>query len=333
MSNHHRASFRHSTLTSARKGARYACIGLVVAGFIIASTSLALASTSGIGSRPAAGAAHPRQVDLGLAQVVAPPSWTVEAELPCPIPSAKGSVLLVDVTPPPPKGCPPVASSSAQTIAWIFSSKDIGSGAPVRVIHGFDLYSASVRGAHGYLIPQLGIELLWSGAEPNALIASLGWSPLHDVLLHGAARTPSSWTRVSFDGVSIAAPASWPVHQPLRIACSGPFDNGPVVALGVKVIPLPCPYEAPPTRPTNGIIVSSTDQLSACPITGTLEVAGMQARFCSDPSVQPSELEVKLVFGSGSTKATVYVTVGLGGNGMVARELLGSVVGLVPLPV
>jgi hypothetical protein len=58
----------------------------------------------------------------------------------------------------------------------------------------------------------------------------------------------------------------------------------------------------------------------------------MNATACSDPSVQSPELEVKLVFGSGSTKAVVYVVVGLGANATVARDVLGSAVGLVPAP-
>jgi hypothetical protein len=336
-----------------RHVARGALIGLA-AGVIAASIGLALASGSAIhpgtrkslhqgavgyggirltGSLGVVSSKGAKQVDEGLAQIISPPSWTVQAQLPCPMVVANRSVLLVGVQPPESKGCSTLPEpGSALSIVWIFTSTEKGSGRPVRVVNGFDLYPAALGGAHGYLVPKLGIELLWRGAEPATLISTLGWSPLHYVLVGGVAKPPASWKLQYFDGVSIAAPPSWPVSQPLKLECSGPFDHGPVVALGVHVIPVPCAYFPPPTKPTDGIIVSSTAQLEACPVNGTLKVAGIEATACSDPSVQPSELEVKLVFGSGSTKAAVYVVVGLGGNGSVARELLGSVEGIVPGP-
>jgi hypothetical protein len=88
----------------------------------------------------------------------------------------------------------------------------------------------------------------------------------------------------------------------------------------------------PSTTPSDGIVVTPTDQLGDCPIRAVLKVADLEATACSDPSVQPPELQVKLIFGSGAGAATVYVVVGLGGNGTVARELLASVRGVVPIP-
>jgi hypothetical protein len=341
------------TPAKSRHVARGALIGLVVAGVIAASTQLALAGGSAFDSGTRGAVHHgalgadsdrltgsfgvlssrqPKQIDEGLAQVIAPPSWTVQAQLSCPMVVVKGSVLLVGVEPPEPKGCNTLPKpGSARSIVWIFTSAEKGSGKPVRVVNGFDMYSAALGAAHGYLIPRLGIELLWRGGEPATPISTLGWSPLHYVLVGGVTKPPAAWKRLYFDGVSIAAPPSWPVSRPLRLECSGPFDRGPVVALGIHVIPVPCAYSPPPTKPTDGIIVSSTAQLGACPIRGSLTVAGMKATACSDPSVQPSELEVKLVFGSGSTKAVVYVVVGLGANAAVARDLLGSVEGIVPV--
>jgi len=293
----------------------------VVGGGVRLTDSLGLVSSKG-----------PEQIDEGLAQVIAPPSWAVQAQLPCPMVGAKGSVLLVGVQPPESKGCSTLPKPlSARSIVWIFTSTGKGSGKPVRVVNGFDLYSAALGGAQGYLVPKLGIELVWRGAEPATLISTLGWSLLHDVLVGGVAKTPASWKRQYFDGVSIAAPRSWPVRRPLKLECSGPFDHGPVVALGVHVIPVPCAYFPPPTKPSNGIIVSLAAQLDACPIRDTLMVAGIKATACSDPSVEPSELQVKLVFGSGTTHAVVYVVVGMAGNGTVARALLGSAEGIVPV--
>jgi len=328
--------------------ARGAVIG-VVAGVVAAFLGLALTSGSAIHPGTQKNVRHcvlsyngarltdlisvvsstpAKQVDEGLAQVMVSPSWTIQAQLPCPM-VVNRSVLLVGVDPLQSKGCT-LPKGSSQSIVWIFTSSKKGSGKPVRVVNGFDLYSATLGGAHGYLVPKLGIELLWRNAQPAALISTLGWSPLHYVLVDGPAKPPTSWTHQYFDGVSLAAPPSWPVRRPLELECSGPFDHGPVVALGIHIIPVPCAYSPPPTKPTDGIIVSSAAQLDTCPISGQLKVAGMEATACSDPSVQPSELEVKLVFGSGSTKATVYIVVGLGGNGTVARELLGSIGGIVP---
>lgn len=354
MSAHRRLFDHNKTPAKSRHVARGALIGLVVAGVIAASTQLALAGAPAAdsGSR---GAIHhsalgadsarltgssgglsskkPKQIDEGLAQVVTPPAWTVQAQLSCPMVVVKDSVLLVGVEPPESKGCNTLPKPGpAHSIVWMFTSTEKGSGKPVRVVNGFEAYSARLGAAHGYLVPRLGVELLWRGGEPASMISTLGWSPLHYVLVGGVAEPPASWKRVNFDGVSVAVPPSWPVSQPLRLECSGPFDNGPVVALGVHVIPVPCAYFPPPTTPTNGVIVSSHAQLGACPIRGTLKVAGMNATACSDPSVQSPELEVKLVFGSGSTKAVVYVVVGLGANATVARDVLGSAVGLVPAP-
>jgi hypothetical protein len=287
-------------------------------------------TTSSIGSTTSR--AGSKQVDEGLGQVFAPGSWTVQAQDPCPISVPKAGVLLVGVQPSQSAGCSTLPKAGSRTsILWDFASSEKPHGTPVEVVNGFDLYSAVQGGARGYLAPAVGIELLWSGAEPDAVISTLGWSPLHYVLTGGKVTAPRSWKRQYFDGLSIAAPRSWPVRQPLQLECSGPFDHGPVVGLGVHVMAVPCPYYPPPTTPSDGILVTSTDQLGDCPIGAMLKVAGLEATACSDPSVQPPELQVKLIFGSGTTAATVYVVVGLGGNGTIARQLLASVQAIVPV--
>jgi len=262
------------------------------------------------------------------------PNWLVQAEVSCPIPIsvATGNVLLVGVQPSESIGCTTLPIiGSGNSIVWIFESAAQGTGNPVSVVNGFDLYRAAQDHAKGYLVPALGIEILWRGANPAAVISTLGWSPLHYVLSFGGSEPPSFWKRYYFDGVSVAAPPSWPVKEPLVLVCSGPFDHGPVVGLGVHVIPVPCPYMAPPTTPTDGVLVTPTDQIGDCPIRGIMLVAGMESTVCSDPSLQPPELEVKLVFGSGSTTHRVYVTVGLGATAMVARQIIGSLAGIVPV--
>ena len=287
-------------------------------------------TTSSIGS--ATSRTGSKQVDEGLGQVFTPPSWIVQAADPCPMSVPMASVLLVGVQPSQSVGCTTLPKAGSRTsILWDFPSNEKPHGKPVEVVNGFDLYSAAQGRARGYLVPTVGIELLWSGGEPDAVISTLGWSPLHYVLAGAKVTTPSTWKRQYFDGVSIAAPRSWPVRQPLRLECSGPFDHGPVVGLGVKVIPVPCAYSPPPTTPSDGVVVTSTDQLGDCPISAILRVADLEATACSDPAVQPPELQVKLIFGSGANAATVYVVVGLGGNGTVARELLASVQGIVPV--
>jgi hypothetical protein len=269
-------------------------------------------------------------VDQGLGQLTAPPSWQVQAQLGCAMTIVDKSTLFVNVMPSVSKSCLP-AIKPANSIVWMYEPNVTVTGKPVLVVNGFRLYSFSEGGVKGYVAPQLDLAVLWKGAYPKDLIHTLSWSPVHYLLTAGATPPPPSWTRQFYDGLSVAAPPTWAVKRPLTLACSGPFDHGPVVGLGVKVIPLPCAYSPPPTLPTDGVLITKSDQLSSCPIHGTIKVGGQQVRLCSDPNVQPPEAEVRIVLGAGSTSDTVYVTVGLGSNYQVASEILGSIETVVPV--
>jgi hypothetical protein len=245
---------------------------------------------------------------------------------------AKPNIAFVGVQPYQTKACGHLPKVGPHTSAvWLFSSSGAGTGQPVLTVNGFKLYAASQGSAHGYLAPALGVEFLWTGARPTSVIHSISWSPLHTVVTAGPiTRTPKSWARHYFDGMSVASPASWPVEQPLKIACSTLFANGPVVGLGVKVEYLPCPFELPSTVLTNGVVLTRSAQIAGCPIRSTMTIAGSKVTACSDPADQPPDLQVKLVTGSGSTSAVVYATVGLGSDPSVARTVLGSLAWIVP---
>jgi hypothetical protein len=269
-------------------------------------------------------------VDQGLGQLTAPPSWQVQAQLGCAMTIVDKSTLFLNVTPSDSKSCLP-AIKPGNSLVWIYEPNVTVTGKPVLVVNGFQLYSFAEGGAKGYVAPRLNLAVLWKGTYPKDLVSTLSWSPVHYLLAAGATTPPASWTRQFYGGLSIAAPPNWTVQHPLTLKCSGPFDHGPVVGLGVKVIPLPCAYSPPPTLPTDGVLITPSDQLSSCPIHGTIKVDGQQVRLCSDPNVQPPEAEVRIVSGAGSTSHAAYVTVGLGSNYQVASEILGSIGTVVPV--
>jgi hypothetical protein len=192
----------------------------------------------------------------------------------------------------------------------------------VRTLDEFKLFALVGAGrSHGYVIPALQTELLWIGAYPASLIASLSYSPLQAVKADGPlTKTPPGWVRYRDAGGTVAAPPSWPVKRPLVLTCTGPFDGGPVVALGVKFNPVPCAYFPPKTTPVDGLTITDSSQLPACPISFAIKLApAVAGEACSDPLVQPQELQVEITGAKGHT----YITVGLG-DATTARRVLGS---------
>jgi hypothetical protein len=64
-----------------------------------------------------------------------------------------------------------------------------------------------------YIAPSLGAELTGGGPFFERILHSLTYSPRASALAPGPAPSvPTSWRRVSFGGVSIAVPQSWPIE-------------------------------------------------------------------------------------------------------------------------
>ena len=184
--------------------------------------------------------------------------------------------------------------------------------------------------ANDYIVPSLGIEVAGVGPLTKRIINTLSRSPRAVVLAAGAAPTvPSSWHRLSFTGIGVATPASWPVS---RINDVEP-DCGPSSEFGIRTVVLDtdqfevpggCVFAPPfpPTAPYDGVRI---DRL-ATPLTsiyadhGCLILHGL--RVCPATSPAYSILVLKVTVAGRSRP--VYVSIGLAGNGMVARTILYS---------
>jgi hypothetical protein len=192
-------------------------------------------------------------------------------------------------------------------------------------------------GRGGYYAPTLGAEVTAFGPMAGRVTDTLTRSPRAVVLAPGSSPVvPSSWRSATFQGLVFATPRSWPlVRTPLNYGIGQPcYTNGavffePRVVLSTDglIAALKCAQpSAEPQNPQDGLQVD----------TGSLPLTerGLHLAFskhCLDlhgltvcPATSPAySILVLRVTVPGHSKP-VYVSIGLAGNGMVARAILYS---------
>jgi hypothetical protein len=190
--------------------------------------------------------------------------------------------------------------------------------------------------ANDYIVPSLGIEVAGVGPLAKQVLNTLTRSPRAVALAPGSSPAlPSSWRWVTFAGLLFSVPANWPITQTqvtpgLGAICEtlGVAFLSTTVTLSTDVRPMllpPCPYFPPtPQQPENGVQVDSglrTEPMVTLSFSNhCLVLHSLTACPASSPAYSILVVRVNV---PGRDKP-VFVSIGLAGNGTVARTILYS---------
>jgi hypothetical protein len=188
-----------------------------------------------------------------------------------------------------------------------------------------------------YFVPTLNVEVWVRGATGTRVIDTLAVSPRSVVLASGPAPpVPSSWRAVIFAPLKFLVPANWPVNRTrvtpgLESICqiNGVAFLTTMVTLSTDALPYlvtTCLKYPSPRQPMNGVQVDvGTKTLSEWNLNivfskHCLKLHGLTACPATSPAYSILIFSVTV---PGRSKP-VLVSIGLAGNGMVARTILYS---------
>jgi hypothetical protein len=140
-------------------------------------------------------------------------------------------------------------------------------GDPSTMIDGTRVYTSVLHGPISgtvYFDPLLGIELMAVGPLGERVVDSLAPSPRQEVLeRRTTASVPQGWRTVTFAGVRVEVPASWPVSRSsLSFSCE-PIDtamSAPSLDLDTDATDnegQSCPYIPPVRLGSNGVRIDA----------------------------------------------------------------------------
>jgi len=298
-------------------------------------------------------------IAYGDAQVSVPRTWRVSYEGPAcggPLPG-----LLVVQLPKGPPWCGPGSFPKGTTRPALPKSivtlnPEVGTyhlpPSPSLVIHGIALYALNRGATVRYLVPGLSVIITTTGSVGRLVLDTLSSSPRAVVMSEGALATPRSWSWYDFGGVRFAIPATWPTQRTNLFTTCRSF-----VALGGRKV---VTYSSQniiiePDNPVAELDTDRTRYTGSCVFGNFQEYApgeGVQVdarvqvgqgptfpnpvyRFttsqclslhgltaCPAISLSYSILVLKVTV-PGRNKP-VFVSIGLAGNGVVARTILYS---------
>ncbi len=280
-------------------------------------------------------------VAFGDAQVSVPSTWSVFYNVGCPTSSPPGEVLVNPVVA---FDCGPVmAGRGPRNLVWLTLLAGSGSGYKHRtVINGFSVYD----NLGTYFVPSLRLEFGASGPLARRVLHTLTRSPRVSALASGPGPAVQyGWHALTFDGLSFAAPAWWPVTRTsynygVGDPCNTPgvdfFNEGVgggevVLSTDRFLAGFSCPAQRNPgpVYPGDGIEVDAGSKtLSEFAREGLhqafskhcLVLDGLTA--CPATSPAYSILVLRVTVPGRATPG--YVSIGLAGDGMTARTILYS---------
>ena len=276
-------------------------------------------------------------VAFGNAQVSVPPTWwALYNSPPCPTGSPPGEVFVNPL--PGVFHCPAETAPGPSTTIRFGPPTSPNStvlGHP-EVINGLLVYPYPTGPQSSYLVPSLSVEITVDGPFGQRVLHTLTWSPRSVVLAPGSSSAiPSSWRWVTFAGLRFSVPRNWPITRTevtpgLGTICrqQGVAFADTTVTLSTDARPLllpPCPRIQPtPQQPENGVQVDSglrteptvTLSLSA----HCLDLHGLT----SCPATSPADSILVVRMNVPGRDKPVFVSLGLAGNGIVARTILYS---------
>jgi len=273
----------------------------------------------------------------GDAEISVPATWWVLYNSPpCPTGSPSGEVF-VNPTP----GvfhCPAETAPGPSTTVRFgppASPHSTVLGHP-EVINGIFVYPYPTGPRRSYLVPSLDVEVTVDGLLGQRVLHTLTWSPRFVVLAPGSSpAVPSSWRSVGFAGLRFSVPANWPITRTqvtpgLGAICGQQgvaFVDTPVMlSTDARHFLIPfCPRMSPtPHPPENGVQVDSGLRTEP---TVTLSLSAhclILQGLTSCPATSPAYSILVLRVNVPGRNNPVYVSIGLAGNGVVARTILDS---------
>jgi len=276
-------------------------------------------------------------VAFGDGRVSVPANWSVlYGQPPCVVGHAPGELFVNPLS-----GvyhCPEDTAPGPSTIVDLEAlSPTAKAGARALTINGITVREAlsGTAIANTYLVRSLGLQVTVNGPQARSVLYTLARSPRAVVLGTGPApRTPSSWRRLSFAGVRADVPGTWPVTR-TDVYGSNCSPEQAIEFLGAasavldtdrKLLLPPCPYFPTPQPPQVASLGLRIDRTTVYPPLihahfGTcLHLHGLNA--CPVTSDAYSILVLKVTVPG--RRRSVMVSIGLAGNGMVARTILHS---------
>ncbi len=200
------------------------------------------------------------------------------------------------------------------------------------LVNGVTVYlgpSDQLVSSYTYYAPSIGVEVTADGSLAKRVINTLSRSPRARALAPGIApAVPASWRSASFAGLRLSFPVGWPVERTDTWNLCGPVQiaigQGVTFDTDKKFLALPCPAPvAFPVTSSNGVRVDSGAQSptgSFSPGGACLQLGGLTVCPSSTPDYSVLLLSVTVP----GRDEPVLVSIGLAGNGMVARTILYS---------
>ena len=276
-------------------------------------------------------------VDYGDAQVSVPASFSVvyRGQYPCDVQTQVGTLFVGSS---PNTACLTSPRNANTTVVYLrlqrFPSEYLHLEDSV-VRNALRLYGLELNGVFGYYSPLLGAVVASAGPLAQQVINSITASPRAFALAEGP--TPSisrSWRTITFAGIKVSVPSRWTVSRTSRTMGLGDICRTPAVAFfstqvtlssdAQKLLIPSCPFSGDsPQPPAKGVQIDSglqTEPLVSLSFSRCWSVQGLTVCPASSPAYSILVLKVTV---PGRSKP-VYVSIGLAGNGMVARTILYS---------
>jgi hypothetical protein len=234
-------------------------------------------------------------------------------------------------------GCSPPGGPEGVPVVYL-GPESASSGpmaAPQQAVNGiYFIQTAKALDDNTYFLQALGVSLQLVGAQAQAVLNTVTYSPRAAILPAGTASfVPSSWRRVSFAGLSFSAPASWPRETTDLFGgtCIQPgvmlFAPRVTLSSDTSAFFSACPLIL---DPFGGRAASDGIQVDEIPSRATPTPSGLSTNcfhphgLTACPYAQPAfGILYLLVTGPGLAHGVMF-EVGLAGSGAVARTIIGS---------
>jgi hypothetical protein len=282
------------------------------------STSTTSTSTTVAAASPVvavSGPANWQPGDFDDARVWVPRSWQIIESGSSSCSTGSGVLLLGTGTTM--ATCPTQATA---TVTVQTSTATPPPSAGSSVINGLQVFAApaATAGSQALLVPALGVTLTVSAETPPAILASLGASPTGIVLGPGnPTPTPADWRAVTYHGLTIDVPASWPSTDESHAGyCDGPFGPTPEVLVGPNTLngAPSCPYiPLNDIKPVDGVRLSA----GTAP-TSNLGTITIPSDLTLQVSTQVTSPPISLWYQG------VSIELGIGPDPTIARAILDS---------
>lgn len=279
-------------------------------------------------------------VDFGDAQISVPTNWFVlyPNAYSCQFsPSTPGTVFLGSSSLS--RSCLTSAAPSPQaTVVHLVPQRfpsEYLQQSDVVVLNGLHLYGVELGGVSGYYSPLLGFELVASGPMAQKVLGTFTASPRAVALSTAPMRNVSFSQRLeTFAGLQFSVPRSWPVVRTRRTpglgnvcGTSGVAFWDTDVTLSTDTLPMivpMCPVMLPYPQPPHDAVQVDAGLRTGPEVTSSFHGCVAIRRLSVCPATTPAYSILVLKVTVPARSDPLYVSIGLAGNGMIARTILHS---------